>query len=128
MTTCSTCYDSVDMASGRVKLVRSAKEPSDFSSVFRQYLNEDEKVEVMMEARATATQIEYATSWNHTGPAPEGPGTSYLFPRNTSHCSGPTGFCEYRAICSSRTPPEDLVPGAWKRNLPDHPELEGKRR
>lgn len=94
-----------------------------FISVTTHWLQEEDKWETMDELWRTTQEIADATR-RHDG------GESYTtcFPRNVNQCGGPAGFCEFFVLCVNRQSVDQVSGvGVWKRNVPDHPELEQQK-
>ena len=94
---------------------------SKFISISSHWLDPHDKAEALSEAWAVAKEIADATLRYSRKKE------SYItaFPRNTSQCTGPAGFCEYKEICVARMCMEDFTPGNdWETNMPDSPEIE----
>lgn len=89
-------------------------------SINAYYLDTHDKAEALWESWRVTQEIADATRryQRHS--------ESHItcFPRNTSQCTGPAGYCEYRQVCLSRVAVEDFMPeSGWQTEMQDSPEI-----
>ena len=89
------------------------------------WLTDDDRTEARTESSRVAKEITRSVRRYQTdnGETPHLELLGECFPRNTSWCSGPGGWCSYREVCQTRQRAEDLKDRLGWVHAPDSPEL-----